>query len=121
MTDPVRHLRDLPTEPVKAGTRTTRQILTEPGAGAGFHIRRFVIEPGGGMPRHRNAIEHQQYVVRGAARVGIGDKTFRVEAGAVVHIPAGSAHWYAAEEGDEPFEFLCVVPDAPDRIELIEE
>ncbi len=112
--------RDLPLEPVAAGKGTTRQVLTRRGDGAGFHMRRFVMEPGGGMPRHRNEVEHQQYVLRGRATVGIGEEAVSVEAGTTLHIPAGVPHWYRAE-GDEAFEFLCVVPDDEDRIELLEE
>ena len=71
------------------------------------------------MPQHRNQVEHQQYVLRGRATVGLGDKVVTVEAGSVVHIPAGLPHWYRAE-GEEPFEFLCVVPDDEDRIEVLD-
>ena len=41
--------------------------------------------------------------------------------GDVVFIPAGTPHWYQAKEGDEPFEFLCVVPNGEDKIELVED
>lgn len=116
----VRPSRDLPLEPVAAGRATLRQVLTARGSGSGFHMRRFIMEPGGGMPRHTNAVEHQQYVLRGRARVGIGGEVHRVEAGDVVHIPGGTPHWYEAE-GDEPFEFLCAVPDDEDRIEIVDE
>ena len=43
-----------------------------------------------------------------------------VKAGEYLYIPAGMPHSYTAE-GDEPFEFLCVVPNAPDTIELVED
>jgi quercetin dioxygenase-like cupin family protein len=42
----------------------------------------------------------------------------QVRAGTVVFIPAGTPHWYQAE-GDEPFEFLCVVPNLPDKTEIL--
>ena len=118
MSATVRHTQDIPTEPVTAGTATSRQVLTGPGEGSGFHMRRFAIEPGGGMPRHRNRVEHQQFVLRGGAMVGIGDEVHQVRAGDVVHIPGGTPHWYRTE-GTEPFEFLCVVPDSEDQIELL--
>ena len=70
------------------------------------------------MPRHTNTVEHEQYVLRGRASVGIGDQTYEVSAGDVVFIPAGVPHWYRAEDS-EPFEFLCMVPNLPDRIELV--
>ena len=70
------------------------------------------MEPGGGMPPHTNTVEHEQYVLRGRARIGIGEEVHEVRAGDVVFIPAGTPHWYKAGEG-EPFEFLCVVPKKP--------
>jgi quercetin dioxygenase-like cupin family protein len=82
-------------------------------------MRRFTMQPGGGMPAHTNAVEHEQYVLRGRARVGIGDRVFEVKQDDVVYIPAGVPHWYRAE-GEEPFVFLCVVPNRPDRIEIVE-
>lgn len=78
------------------------------------------MEPGGGMPKHTNAVEHEQYVLTGRAKVGIGEKVYSVEAGDVLLIPAGTPHWYRTE-GDQPFEFLCVVPNISDRIEIIED
>jgi len=115
---PIRRSEEIPTNDVNAGTGTRRQILTEPGSGSGFHMRRFIMEPGGGMPEHTNQVEHQQYVLRGSARVGIGGEVHEVRAGDVVHIPAGIPHWYEAGPG-EPFHFLCVVPDAEDRIQIV--
>jgi quercetin dioxygenase-like cupin family protein len=85
-----------------------------------FALRRFTMQPGGGMPRHTNAVEHEQYVLRGRARIGIGEEVYEVAADDVVYIPAGVPHWYEAQ-GEEPFEFLCVVPNQPDRLTVLEE
>ena len=120
MTNPVRRSKDIPTEPVGSGVSTTRQVLTGKGEGEGFHMRRFSIAPGGSMPRHKNVVEHQQVVLAGRATIGIAGEVFRVGAGDVVHIPGGTPHWYRTE-GDQPFEFLCVIPDRPDAIELLPE
>jgi quercetin dioxygenase-like cupin family protein len=106
-------------ETVKAGQDTHVQVLIGPDEGPNFAMRRFMMEPGGGMPAHTNAVEHEQYVLRGRAQVGIGDRVFEVKQDDVVYIPAGVPHWYRAE-GDEPFVFLCVVPNRPDRIELVD-
>lgn len=115
----VRNVEDIGSEPVSAGSATMRQVLIGPDQAPHFALRRFVMEPGGGMPRHTNAVEHEQYVLRGRARVSIGDEIHEVKAGDVVYIPAGTPHSYDAL-GDEPFEFLCAVPNGPDRIELLE-
>lgn len=117
----VRHAQDLPRDVVSAGTGTERQVLIGPDQGPNFALRRFIMRPGGGMPRHTNAVEHEQYVLRGSARVTIGDEVHQVRADDVVYIPAGVPHSYTADEGDEPFEFLCVVPNAPDRIEIVDD
>jgi quercetin dioxygenase-like cupin family protein len=116
----VRHADDVARDPVGAGKGTVRQVLIGPDEGPNFALRRFIMEPGGGMPPHTNTVEHEQYVLRGRARIGIGSEIHDVRAGDVVFIPAGTPHWYEAG-GTEPFEFLCVVPNAPDTIELVGE
>ena len=116
----VRNVDTLATEVVSAGTGTTLQVLIGPDEGPNFAMRRFIMEPGGGMPMHTNEVEHEQYVLRGNARVRIGDEEHNVKEGDVVFIPRGVPHSYEADQGDEPFEFLCVVPNRPDQIQLVD-
>jgi quercetin dioxygenase-like cupin family protein len=105
---------------VVAGTATRSQILIGTDDGApNFAMRRFIMEDGGGMPRHTNEVEHEQYVLRGRARVGIGDSVFEVAANDVLFIPVKTPHFYEVVEA--PFEFLCVVPNSPDRIDIIDD
>lgn len=115
----VKHSRDIPAEKVSAGRGTTKQVLIGPDEGPHFAMRRFIMEPGGGLPAHTNTVEHEQYVLRGRAKVGIGDEVHDVEAGSVVYIPAEVPHWYQVE-GKEPFEFICVVPNLPDVMKIVE-
>ncbi len=115
-----KHADDVPAETVGAGSATVRQVLISPDEGPNFAMRRFIMEPGGGMPKHTNSVEHGQYVLRGNARVGIGDEVIEVQRDDVVFIPAGVPHWYESL-GPEAFEFLCVVPNAPDEIRIIKE
>ena len=115
---PVKSAASVGAEVVGAGKGTTRQVLIGPEEGPNFALRRFIMEPGGGMPRHTNTVEHEQYVLRGRARIGIGDQVVEVSADDVVFIPAGTPHWYETL-GDERFEFLCVVPNGPDLIEVL--
>jgi len=116
----VRRADDLPIEPVAAGEGTGKQVLIDGVTGPHFQMRRFIMQPGGGMPRHTNEVEHEQFVLKGRARIGIGGSTYDVQAGDVVFIPAGVPHWYRAGDA-EPFEFLCMVPNLPDRIEIAPE
>lgn len=114
----VRQAETFPADEVKAGKDTRVQVLIGPDQGPNFAMRRFIMEPGGGMPLHTNKVEHEQYVLRGSARVQIGDDVHEVKEGDVVYIPGGVAHNYAA--GADGFEFLCVVPNQPDEISLVD-
>jgi quercetin dioxygenase-like cupin family protein len=116
---PVKRADTIPAEAVTAGRHTERQVLIGPGEAPHFAMRRFIMQPGGGMPLHTNTVEHEQYVLRGRARVTIGAEGHDVRAGDVVYIPAGVPHSYDAM-GEEPFEFLCIVPNLPDTTRLVE-
>lgn len=116
---PVKHLAKIPVEALNAGEGVSRQILISPEEAPNFAMRRFIMQPGGGMPNHTNSVEHEQFVLRGHARIGIGDEVFEVQANTVVFIPAGVPHWYK-NIGDEPFEFLCLVPNQEDVVEVLE-
>ncbi len=115
----VKHLTDVPINPIKAGKGVTFQVLISPDEGPNFAMRRFIIEAGGGMPNHTNAVEHEQFVLRGQARIGVGDEVFEVKATDIVFIPAGVPHWYQ-NIGQQAFEFLCLVPNKADTIEILE-
>lgn len=110
----------IPKEFLKVGSGTARRVLIGADSAPNFAMRLFTIEPGGAMPKHTNTVEHEQFVVRGKATIGIGEDVHNVKKGDVVFIPGGVPHWYAAE-GDEPFEFLCVVPNLPDEITICED
>ena len=113
----VRSAKNVYAERVAAGSGTSRQVLISGDEAPNFALRRFIMEPGGGMPAHTNTVEHEQYILKGKALVGIGEDVFEVAAGDAVYIPDGVPHWYQADEG-EGFEFLCIVPNKEDVIEL---
>jgi quercetin dioxygenase-like cupin family protein len=106
--------------PVAAGVATEIQVLLGPDDGApNFALRRFRMGEGGGMPLHTNRVEHEQFVLAGRAKVTIGAAVHEVAAGSALYIPAGIPHSYEVVEA--PFEFLCIVPNAPDRIAIVGE
>lgn len=105
--------------PVEAGRATELQVLVGPEEGApNFVLRRFIMAAGGGIPMHTNEVEHEQYVLRGRARITIGGQVHEVGPDTTLYIPAGTPHSYDVVEG--PFEFLCVVPNTPDRMRFVE-
>ena len=113
----VRSAKDVVAEGVGPGSGTSRQILISGDEAPNFALRRFIMEPGGGMPEHTNTVEHEQYILKGKARVGIGEDVFEMFAGDAVYIPEGVPHWYQAD-GVEGFEFLCIVPNKEDVIQV---
>jgi quercetin dioxygenase-like cupin family protein len=115
----VKNANNIPLTTVRAGRDTEIQILIGPEEGPNFAMRRFVMQPGGGMPKHTNTVEHEQYILRGNATIGIGDQEINVERDDVVFIPAETPHWYRAK-GNEPFEFLCIVPNLTDKITIVD-
>lgn len=115
----VKRAAEVPSSTVAAGTAARVQVLLGSDDGAPhFAMRRFTMGAGGGMPLHTNAVEHEQYVLTGRARIRVGEETHEVAAGDVLYIPAGTPHSYRVLEG--PFEFLCMVPNAPDRLEILD-
>jgi quercetin dioxygenase-like cupin family protein len=116
---PVKHTKDVAAEEVKNGGKTTIQVLISAQEGPNFAMRRFVIKPGGSMPRHTNTVEHEQFVLRGQASIGINMDVYTVHTGDVVFIPEGAPHWYV-NNGKEDFEFLCMIPNKKDEMRLVD-
>ncbi len=115
----VKHTHEIKANKVDGGKDTSMQMLISTEEGPHFAMRKFTMQPGGGMPNHTNLVEHEQYVLGGHAKIGIGEEVFEVQKGDVIFIPAGIPHWYTNIE-DEPLEFLCLVPNQPDKIQILE-
>ena len=99
----VRPAAAVPATEIKAGTDAAVQVLVGPQQGdTSFVLRRFTFGIGGGMPMHTNLVEHQQYVLRGRARITIGDQVHEVGADDTLFIPALMPHGYEVVDG--PFE-----------------
>jgi quercetin dioxygenase-like cupin family protein len=115
----VKHIHEIESTPVKDGVGVTRKVLISKEEGPNMYMRCFTIQPGGRLVRHSNTVEHEQFIVAGKAKLGIGGEVFDVQKGDVVFIPALSPHFYT-NTGDDPFEFLCVVPNKEDVLTLLE-
>jgi len=116
----IKHVDEITKEEIKAAVKTTKQVLIGSGEGPNFAMRKFTIETGGSMPMHTNTVEHEQIVLGGKAEVIIGGEKFEAKKNDVVFIPAGVPHCYKTI-GSEAFEFICVVPNEEDVMEVIKE
>ena len=115
----VKHAIDVEAKDVLNAKDTKIQVLISSKEGPNFALRKFSMQKNGGMPRHTNTVEHEQYVLRGEASITIGDESHHVTAGDVVFIPEGVIHSYQ-NTGNEPFEFLCIIPNKEDKVTVIE-
>jgi len=116
----IRRADEIEYEPVGAADGMSKGVLIDESRGApNFAIRRFTLDPGAEVPRHTNAVEHEQYVLAGEYVVGIEDEEFTVSEGDSLFIPAGVVHWYR-NESDDPGAFICAVPNGDDSIDVLE-
>ena len=111
-------LFEIESSPLKAGEGTSMQMLISPEVAPHFAMRKFVIKKDGHMPFHTNTVEHEQYVLKGKARVQLGEESFIAVKDDIIFIPAGVAHSYHVI-GDDDYEFLCLVPNQEDTIEMV--
>jgi quercetin dioxygenase-like cupin family protein len=74
-----------------------------------FSMRHFVVEPGGHTPRHRHDYEHQVVVLGGHGEAEHAGETVTFSKHDVMYVEAGAIHQFR-NLGDEPMEFLCLVP-----------
>src|SRR6056297_2617679 len=123
MSDPeptIRRAEEIEYETVDAAEGLSKGVLIgEDDAAPNFAVRRFELDAGAEVPKHTNAVEHEQYVLSGEYVVGIDDEEHEVSAGDSLLIPAGVPHWYR-NESDQDGAFLCAVPNGDDAIELVE-
>lgn len=113
-----KNINEIQSNPQSAGIGVSMKMLLSPDESPNFAMRNFIIEAGGHMPLHTNAVEHEQYVISGRAKVQIGDNFVEAKAGDIFLIPSGVAHSYETI-GDEAYSFLCLVPKLQDKIELV--
>ncbi len=103
---------DVAAKPVARARGASMAVVLGPDIGVpNFITRRFFLAPGGRIPEHRHPdLEHEQVVIRGEMTISLDGHERVVGPGAAIFIPAGCPHWYE-NRGQEPVEFLCVVPN----------
>ena len=114
----IKDIHEIEAVDIADATWVTRKMLLSRSETPNFEMRCFSIQPGGEMLRHMNHVEHEQFVLHGKTRIGIGDEEFDVQYGNIIFIPANLPHWYR-NTGTEVFQFLCLVPNQADAITFI--
>ncbi len=113
----IKNVNEFEEHKVDAGEGVSLQVLISSDEAPHFAMRKFRIKKGGFMPYHTNSVEHEQYVLNGRAKVTIDGKEFIAKKDDRLFIPAGVPHSYEVI-GDEDYEFLCLVPNKEDKIEI---
>ena len=114
----IKNIKEYDFSPLPAGVGGSMSVLIGDDKAPNFMMRKFIIKSKGSMPLHTNSVEHEQYVLRGSAKVVIGDDVKIVNKDDILFIPADVPHSYDVV-GDEDYEFLCLVPNKEDKIKIL--
>jgi quercetin dioxygenase-like cupin family protein len=74
-------------------------VLASGEATQGYEIFLQRGDEGSGPPAHSHPWDESFYVVRGEVDFGIGDDARTATAGTLVHLPAGTVHWFRFGRG----------------------
>jgi quercetin dioxygenase-like cupin family protein len=74
-------------------------VLASDSQTGGYEIFRQAGPEGSGPPPHYHPWDESFYVVRGNIAFGVGDKDIFAEPGTLVHLPAGTMHWFRYGKG----------------------
>jgi len=88
---------------------TKRVLIGRRDGAASFSLRYFEIPPRGKSSLDRHAHDHGVYILKGKARVLMGEEKVEAGAGDVLYIPPDEPHQFE-NIGDGPLGFLCAVP-----------
>jgi quercetin dioxygenase-like cupin family protein len=90
------------------------RMLIGPQEGARiFHMRHFEVAVGGHTPHHAHDYEHEVLILKGRALLKSEQGDRQASPGDVVWIPANEKHQFL-NPGDEPLEFICLIPAPED-------
>ena len=74
-------------------------VLASGSQTGGYEIFRQAGPEGSGPPPHFHPWDESFYVVKGDIAFGVGDKDMIAEPGTLVHLPAGTMHWFRFGKG----------------------
>ncbi len=74
-------------------------ILASKGATHGYEVFFQEGPDGSGPPPHSHPWDETFYVIRGDIEVGMDEKPMTAGPGTIVHLPAGTVHWFRFGKG----------------------
>ena len=78
-------------------------VLASEGETDGYEIFHSEGKVGKGPGPHYHPWDESLYITRGRVHCGVGDEEVRASAGTLIHIPAGTVHWFRVEEDGSEF------------------
>lgn len=76
----------------------------------GYAMRVFSIKPGGFTPKHQHDWEHVNYIIKGKGKLELNGELSEVVENDFAFVPPNAEHQFS-NPYDEPFEFICIVPN----------
>lgn len=76
-------------------------MLASKQATGGYEVFLQEGDEGTGPPPHEHAWDESFYVIEGEIEFGIGDDQMTARPGTLVHMPAGTVHWFRSS-GNTP-------------------
>ena len=110
-------------------------VLASGSRTGGYEVFRQAGPEGNGPPPHCHPWDESFYVVSGNVAFGVGDKDMIAEPGTLLHLPAGTMHWFRFGQGggemismtsrEATSHFFtdvhrAISPEAPDIPKLVE-
>ena len=74
-------------------------VLASAAQTGGYEIFLQVGPEGSGPPPHNHPWDESFYVIKGEIAFGIGDSEMVASTGTLVHLPAGTTHWFRFGKG----------------------
>ncbi|HXU24629.1 MAG TPA: cupin domain-containing protein [Tepidiformaceae bacterium] len=99
--------------PIFTGTVSMRSMVSADASQVGANIVHF--HDGARTKRHTHTADQVLYITEGQGTVGDATGDSNVEAGDIVHIPAGEVHWHGAQPGHD-MAHLAIMPPCQTRI-----
>jgi quercetin dioxygenase-like cupin family protein len=89
-------------EPLEVGGLSITVLASENDTD-GYEIFHVNGAKGKGPGSHYHPWDESLYVVRGQIHCGVGDEEVMATAGTLIHIPAGTVHWFRVQEDGSEF------------------